>query len=110
MTDAPRHTVRVHDGDTWHTLTVTHGANLRRTLLNHGLSPYTRWTRRTNCGGRGLCATCGVRFDDGAPPPNHWHDRLAERFGYPRLSCQIRVERDCTVRLLPDKIIWGRRT
>jgi hypothetical protein len=50
-----------------------------------------------------------VRFDEKAPPPTHWHDRLAARFGYPRLSCQIRVTRPLTVRLLPEKIIWGQR-
>lgn len=108
MASEALHTVRVHDGTAWHTLTVNHGANLRRVLLRRGLSPYTRWTRCLNCGGRGLCATCGVRLDDEVPP-THWHDRLAARFGYPRLSCQITVDRDLTVRLLPDKIIWGPR-
>jgi ferredoxin len=114
MTDRPAtgtttHVVRVHDGAAWHQLTVPHGSVLRDVLLRHDLSPYTRWTRRLNCGGRGLCATCGVRFDEKAPPPAHWHDRLAARFGYPRLSCQIRVTRPLTVRLLPEKIIWGQR-
>lgn len=103
------HVVRVHDGAQWHRLTVPHDTVLRDVLLRHDLSPYTRWTRRLNCGGRGLCATCGVRFDGEAPTPVHWHDRLAARFGYPRLSCQIRVTRPLDVRLLPDKIIWGRR-
>lgn len=106
---ASRHTVRVHDGDQWHDLEVEHGANLRQVLLAHNLSPYTALTRSLNCGGRGLCATCGVRFEGEAPPPTHWHDRAAERFGYPRLSCQITVERDITVRLLPEKRIWGTR-
>ena len=108
-TDATTHVVRVYDGTAWHQLTVPHGAVLRDVLLRHDLSPYTRWTRKFNCGGRGLCATCGVRFDKNAPLPLHWHDRLAARFGYPRLSCQIRVTRPLTVRLLPDKIIWGQR-
>jgi len=109
-TDEATHLVRVHDGAAWHRLSVPHAAVLRDALLRHDLSPYTRWTRQLNCGGRGLCATCGVRFDDDtAPPPVHWHDQLAARFGYPRLSCQIRVNRPMTVRLLPDKIIWGRR-
>lgn len=109
-TDEATHVVRVHDGTAWHQLVVPRGTVLRDALLQHELSPYTRWTRRLNCGGRGLCATCGVRFDDGTgPAPTHWHDRLAARFGYPRLSCQIRVTRPMAVRLLPDKIIWGRR-
>ncbi|MBC7870945.1 MAG: 2Fe-2S iron-sulfur cluster binding domain-containing protein [Chitinophagaceae bacterium] len=90
-------------------LAVQHGANLRRTLLGAGLSPYATLTRYANCGGRGLCATCGVSVDSGEPIPIHWHDRIGSRFGYPRLSCQITIERDMTVRLLTDKWVWGRR-
>ena len=103
------YTVRVHDGDQWHEIVAPEGANLREVLLARGFSPYTIRTRHANCGGRGLCATCGVRFDGSAPAPQHWHDRLAARFGYPRLSCQIPVDRDLAVRLLPEKLIWGRR-
>ncbi|MDZ4764116.1 MAG: 2Fe-2S iron-sulfur cluster-binding protein [Chloroflexota bacterium] len=91
------------------TLTVPNGANLRQMLLSAGLSPYTVITRVTNCGGRGICATCGVRFEAGEPAPEQWHDKLAARFGYPRLSCQIDVHNDMTVRILTDKIIWGAR-
>jgi ferredoxin len=102
-------TVRVWDGAAWHTLKVAAGANLRQVLLAHALSPYTAITRRLNCGGRGLCATCGVRIASPAPKPTHWHDALAAHFGYPRLSCQITIDRDLEVRLLPDKRIWGSR-
>ena len=90
-----------------HTLEVPAGANLRRVLLDAGLSPYTALTARANCGGRGLCATCGVWMDP-APPPVHWHDRLAAAWGYPRLSCQITVERDAAA-AIPDKVVWGKR-
>jgi len=103
------HTVHVWDGGAWHTLCVPDGANLRQVLLQHGLSPYTRLTRSLNCGGRGLCATCGVRLAAGAPAPTHWHDQLAARFGYPRLSCQITVRHPLVVHLLPEKCIWGTR-
>lgn len=89
-------------------LSVSAGANLRHALMNHGISPYTTYTRQLNCGGRGLCATCGVWIREGAPPPAHWHDKAAERFGYPRLSCQITVNRDMRVELV-DKWIWGGR-
>lgn len=91
------------------TLDVAHGSNLRRALLDAGISPYTALTRRANCGGRGLCATCGVRLDEGAPAPHHWHDKLAARWGYPRLSCQVTVEGPLTVRLDDRKRVWGRR-
>ena len=96
-------------GDEQHRVTVLPGANLRRVLLNAGFSPYTAITRRANCGGRGLCATCGVWIEAGEPAPVHWHDRIGDRFGYPRLSCQITVEDDMIVRILTDKWIWGHR-
>ncbi|TKX83291.1 (2Fe-2S)-binding protein, partial [Halorubrum sp. SS5] len=64
----------VVDGDERVNLDVERGRNLRRVLLDAGLSPYAAATRRLNCGGRGLCATCGVRVREG-PPADHWHDR-----------------------------------
>jgi len=88
-------------------LTAPKGATLRDVLRDGGCSPYTRVTERANCGGRGLCGTCGVRIDDG-PSATHWHDALAERWGYPRLSCQVRLTEDVRVRL-PEKVVWGRR-
>lgn len=115
--------VRHDEGET--TLRVRPGRTLRDVLLeanesdrlrsesggDHGdpdLSPYTRLTSRVNCGGRGLCATCGVRLRTG-PPPDHWHDRLADRFGYPRLSCQVEVDGAMVVELDQEKLVWGRR-
>lgn len=104
----PQVEVRVRHGDGETVLTVTRGRVLRDVLLEAGLSPYTRVTRRANCGGRGLCATCGVRLREG-PAADHWHDRLAARFGYPRLSCQIRVTGDVVVDLVDEKVVWGAR-
>lgn len=98
--------VRGPGGET--TLNVRPGRVLRDVLRDHGLSPYTALTERANCGGRGLCATCGVRLREG-PPPDHWHDRLADRFGYPRLSCQVAVEDGMVVELDAEKVVWGRR-
>ena len=89
-------------------LHVPAGANLRQVLLEHDLSPYARFTADLNCGGRGLCATCGVWVDEG-PQAEHWHDQLAQRFGYPRLACQITIDRDTDVRLATDKLVWGGR-
>ncbi len=91
--------------DTETELTVERGRVLRDVLLAAELSPYSRLTERANCGGRGLCATCGVRIVESVEP-DHWHDRLAERFGYPRLSCQIVVDRDLRVKLV-EKVVWG---
>lgn len=41
-------------------LTTEKGKNLRRLLLENGISPYTEVTRSKNCGGRGICETCNV--------------------------------------------------
>jgi ferredoxin len=90
-----------------HLLVAPTGTTLRDVLVEAGLSPYTRLTERLNCGGRGLCGTCGVRIEEG-PSAEHWHDALAERWGYPRLSCQVRLREDARVRLV-EKVIWGRR-
>lgn len=91
------------------TVAVKCGENLRQVLLSQGYSPYAILTRRANCGGRGLCATCGVWIEEGVPEPQHWHDWAAAYAGYPRLSCQITINADMTVRILDGKIIWGAR-
>jgi len=101
--------LRLHIKDEEHKLGVPDGANLRIELLKAGFSPYAPLTRQLNCGGRGLCATCGVWIEAGAPPPAHWHDKAAGAFGYSRLSCQITIHTDMTVRLLTNKWVWGRR-
>jgi ferredoxin len=106
MSDSVRLTVVDEEGET--ELRADRGRILRDVLREAGFSPYTRLTERVNCGGRGLCATCGVRLLDDVEA-THWHDRLAERFGYPRLSCQVVVDRDMRVRLVEDKRLWGRR-
>lgn len=123
--------IRVERGGEESLLVAPVGAVLRDVLLANGISPYTRITQRLNCGGRGLCATCGVRFlgnesdvsDDAesdradrngdhgalrAPTPERWDDLLAARFGYPRLSCQIDVEGDMHVEI-PEKTVRGSR-
>ncbi|MEF8809050.1 2Fe-2S iron-sulfur cluster-binding protein [Natronomonas sp.] len=98
--------VTVIDGDEEWTFEVERGANLRRALIENGFDVYGTVSRYANCGGRGLCSTCGVAIHEGVPEPTHWHDREAERWGYPRLSCQIEVGEPMTVELL-DKIVWG---
>jgi ferredoxin len=101
------HTVTVDHPDGTATLSVPHGTVLRDALLAADLTPHSQAGRRLNCGGRGLCATCGVRAAD-PPDPEHWHDDLAARFGYPRLSCQLRVRGDMAVEV-PEKLVWGGR-
>ncbi|MEM6698430.1 MAG: 2Fe-2S iron-sulfur cluster-binding protein [Bacteroidota bacterium] len=77
-------------------------------LLANGISPYTSITQNFNCGGRGICATCGVWIIENELTPTHWHDKAAQRFGYSRLSCQITIEQPMTIELV-DKWIWGGR-
>jgi ferredoxin len=91
-----------------HQLEAARGSILRDVLFEHDISPHGRYARRLNCSGRGLCATCGVRFGTGDPDAEHWHDRLADRFGYPRLSCQLDLTEDCAV-VIPEKRVWGDR-
>lgn len=100
-------TLTVINGAETHALRAADGARVRDVLLAAGLTPHGKLTRGANCGGRGLCATCGV-WPDPEPVPAHWHDRAAQRFGYPRLSCQLRVTGPMSITLLPDKIAWGR--
>jgi ferredoxin len=106
-TDAS-HPVTVHRAGETRTLSVPHGTVLRDALRAADRSPHSAAGRRLNCGGRGLCATCGVRVLDDHPTPEHWHDSLADRFGYPRLSCQLRVTGPMEIRI-PEKLVWGRR-
>jgi ferredoxin len=101
--------LKVALGEEIYEFVVKDGTNLRRLLLQENLSPYTILTRNANCGGRGICATCGVWVNRGIPKPRHWHDKLATSFGYPRLSCQIHVEQDMEIELIPEKWIWGKR-
>lgn len=103
----PRLTV-IH-GDRIDKIDIEVGENLRQVLLKNEHSPYTRLTRVVNCGGRGLCATCGVWVVENEPQPEHWHDKLASKFAYPRLSCQITIADDITIQILDDKIVWGGR-
>lgn len=97
----------VIDGNRVFAYEVNAGDNLRRTLIRCGHSPYTRLTRYIHCRGNGLCATCGVWLLKGVPEPRHWHDALAARWGYARLSCQVSIQADMTVALDREKIIWG---
>jgi len=105
--DTPREAVPVTvvDGEEETVLEVRPGRNLREVLREYGFEVYGSVSCLANCGGRGLCGTCGVRLEDG-PEPDHWHDRAAERWGYPRLSCRVAVDGPMTVELV-EKVVWG---
>ena len=97
--------VTVRDGDSETTIDVDPGTVLRDALSEHGFEVYGSVSRVANCGGRGLCGTCGVRIE-GSLPAAGYHDAAAKRFGYPRLSCRIRVTEPLTVELV-EKVVWG---
>jgi len=94
----------VHD-DNETVLEAAPGTVLRDLLHEHGFSVYGTASRHANCGGRGLCGTCGVKLTP-PPEPDHWHDRAAARFGYPRLSCCVTINKPMRVQLL-EKHVWG---
>ncbi len=97
--------VTVIDGDSETSIEVRSGTVLRDALLEHGFEVYGSVSRVANCGGRGICGTCGVRIREG-PPAAGIHDAAAKRWGYPRLSCRIRVTEPITVELV-EKLMWG---
>ncbi len=102
-------TLRVYQGEQWQEWEIARGSNLRKQLIQRGMSPHAPACRTLNCGGRGLCATCGVWIAKPEPPPEHWHDSLAYRFGYSRLSCQITIRENMEIYLDTEKKIWGKR-
>ena len=69
--------VTVVDGDEETTLSVAEGRVLRDALLEAGFDVYGAVSRQANCGGRGLCGTCGVRLAN-PPAPEQWHDAAAD--------------------------------
>jgi ferredoxin len=94
------------------TLEVTDGANLRKVLLKHGISPYIGKDKILNCRGFGLCGTCRVEVVDGKGVPAMTDREEAALVGLipfyarkipknVRLSCRINVKGDLTVKTYP---------
>jgi ferredoxin len=93
------HTVTVHRNGRSHEIEVASGRPLRQALQRHGISPHGSVTAIANCGGQGHCGACAVLIVEGAPPPSQWLDQGLSALGAGRLSCQVEVDRDMTVRL-----------
>lgn len=100
-------TLTIHTKGKESKITTQKGKNLKQVLIENGFSPHVLLTQKLNCGGNGLCATCGVWLE-ASIPATHWHDKLAKRFNYPRLSCQVTIQRDMLIALVDDKQIWGK--
>ena len=95
------------------TIEVPEGANLRKTLLKNGLSPYRGKDRFLNCLGNGLCGTCRVEIVDGKGAPAMTPREDSALVGLipfyarqipknVRLTCRIDVTKDIAVRMYPD--------
>lgn len=83
---------------------VGKGANLRRSLLLSGLTPYRGLEQPFNCHGLGLCKTCWVELVEGeenvsAPSKMERLPLIKPLAAGRRLSCQLRIYGDCVVRL-----------
>ena len=100
---------------------VPQGANLRREALKAGVAVYPGVFRYLNCMGLGLCGTCRVLVKKGMESLNK--KTLLERINlaaHPltmfaaigkedemRLSCQVRVNGDCTIETKPAFNLTG---
>ncbi len=103
------------------TIEVPVGANLRRALLNNGVSPYIGLAKLINCRGFELCGTCRVEVVDGKGASTRREDeeqtlisstpfyarRIEKNI---RLSCQTSVAGDMTVKTYPKITIDRERT
>ena len=100
---------------------VPEGANLRQEAMKAGVSVYPGINRYLNCRGLGLCGTCRVLVKKGMENLNT--KTLIERVNltaHPltmfaaighedemRLSCQVRVNGDCTIETKPAFNVTG---
>ena len=94
------------------TIEITEGANLRKTLLKNGISPYKGKDKLLNCMGNGLCGTCRVEVVDGKGAPAMTPLEESALLGLipfygrsvpknTRLACRIDVTKDMTIKTYP---------
>lgn len=100
------------------TIEAEEGANLRKTLLKNGVSPYKGLDKLLNCLGNGLCGTCRVEVADGkgVSPMTPLEESALVGFipvygrqipKNVRLSCRATVKGDMTLRTYPEiSIDW----
>ena len=103
------------------TIEVPVGANLRRALLNNGISPYIGVAELINCRGFELCGTCRVEVVDGkgaSPKREDEEETLISSTPFYarkiekniRLACQTSVVGDITVKTYPKVLLDMVRT
>src|SRR6185436_17182649 len=94
------------------TIEIPEGANLRKTLLKNGISPYKGKDKLLNCMGHGLCGTCRVEVVDGKGAPALTPLEESALLGLvpfygrsvsinTRLACRIDVTKDMTIKTYP---------
>ena len=94
------------------TIDAAEGTNLRKLLLENGISPYIGKDRFLNCFGNGLCGTCRVEVVDGkGASALSSMEELAIVGLTPlyarevpknvRLSCQIHVTKEISIKTYP---------
>ena len=100
---------------------VPAGSNLREAARQAGISLYKGLDRYLNCRGLGLCGTCRVLVKKGMEnlSPRTLMERINfnthpltmfARIGHEdemRLSCQVKVNGDCTVQTQPEFNVSG---
>jgi ferredoxin len=100
---------------------VPAGTNLREAATKAGISVYKGMDRYLNCRGFGLCGTCRVLVKKGMEnlSPTSLMERLNlnahpltmfARIGHEdemRLSCQVKVNGDCTIQTTPEFNLSG---
>lgn len=103
------------------TIEVPVGANLRHALLNNAVSPYIGIAKLINCRGFELCGTCRVEVVDGKGASARKDDEeqtlISSTPFYARkieknirLSCQVSVTGDLTVKTYPKVELDRERT
>ncbi len=103
------------------TLDVPEGANLRKSLLKNGISPYIGKDKILNCLGNGLCGTCRVEIVDGKNAPAMSALEESSLTGLVpfyarqipknvRLACRISVMKDMAIKTYPPVSIDWRVT
>lgn len=90
---------------------VPAGSNLRTELQKAGVEVYQGFDRILNCRGNGLCGTCKVLIKKGMEnlSPKGGIERfklgmMLSSIGHEdemRLSCQVKVNGDCTIETRP---------
>jgi ferredoxin len=98
-------------------IAVPEGANLRLAAREQGVQLYPWLHRLLNCHGLGLCGTCRVLVTKGMEnlSPKTTVERIKlgmmlSSIGHEnemRLSCQVRVNGDCTVETQPALNLSG---